>query len=112
MISVMLRAVLAWLGPALTTLFGGWRVFLIVTLMSFLSVYLYNLLSGILQEVLNYVTTQAQGLTVPSGMSQTYSFTEFAGYMLSVLKIPECMSFIVSALLFKFAMRKIPFIKW
>ena len=112
MIAVMLRALLGWFGTAITTVFGGWKIFLVVTVMSFATVYFYNLISGLLQEALTFVTTQTNAAGVPSGMTSGYSFTGFAGYMLSVLKVPQCMAFIISVMSLKFMLRKIPFIKW
>lgn len=112
MIAMIARAILSWFGGAAVALFGGWKLLLLTTFMAFLGVYFYNLVSGILQELLAFVTSQASSVGSIPGQAQTYAFTGFAGYMLSVLKIPECMAFIISVITIKFLMRKIPIIKW
>lgn len=108
----LLSSLAGWLGAALTALFAGWRVFLVVGFMSFLTVYFYNLASDIISEVLTWVTTQAGAQQLQQGQTSIFNFTGFLGYMLGALKVPQCMSFIISMVALKFLLRKIPFIKW
>lgn len=108
----LLSALAGWMGAGLTALFAGWRVFLVVGFMSFLMVYVYNLASDMLLEVLNWVTDQAGAVELQQGQTSVFNFTGFIGYMLGALKIPQCMSFIITIVSLKFMLRKIPFIKW
>lgn len=94
------------------SLFGGWRVFFGGLLMTILSVVLYNLVVEVLGEVLEFVIDQLQGVSGPSGSSGVMSFTGFGAWWVTHLRLPECLSFILSCVVIKWTVRKIPFLKW
>jgi len=112
----MWAAVLSKLGAffvgIFTAVFGSWKSILLVTFFAFLSIEIYNFICGIIEELLNYVVSSMSSVSMPEGATNTFTFSGVAGWFMSSLKIPECMSFIVSMVMLKWTLRKIPFVRW
>lgn len=99
----------AWLARIVGSVFGL-KFFIGGLLMTILAVILYNGLVGVVEEVLNFAVAQISGLEY--GAVASPSVSGFAGWFLAQLKLPECLSVIVTAVSIRFILRKIPFIKW
>ncbi|MBN2515950.1 MAG: hypothetical protein JXC33_07955 [Deltaproteobacteria bacterium] len=106
-----LSRIVTWFGAAGFSLFGAWKIFFAGTFIAFLMVGAYNLVAEIIQELLNFVITQVGTVEEPEGFTIA-AFTGFVGWFLSVMKIPECMSFIVTMITLKWTLRKIPLLRW
>lgn len=70
----------------------------------------YNLICEVIQEIMNFAISQMSGQSYGDPLSP--SFSGFVGWCLAQLKIPECVSIIISCVSIKFILRKIPFLKW
>jgi hypothetical protein len=103
---------IAWLAAAIGLTFGAWEVFLTVTFMAVLAVCLYGVFLYALNDVLGYVLTSMRAINQPASSPSFTNFVGFTGWMLSELKVPQCIAFIVDIILLKWALRKIPFVKW
>lgn len=112
MIAAAVRALLTWFGGGLVALFGSWKGAVFFIVVTCLGIVLYNVLEGLFVELLNFSTSKMASATTGANLTYTYNFADFAGYMMSCFRIPECVSFIVSMLMLKWTLRKIPFIKW
>lgn len=115
-----MTALFAWLGTALSGLLGsvlgGWRTWLgAVAVKVLLVVALYNLVVTVIEEVLTWVGGKLQGVDSPELLLGTLNVSEMsslAGWLVDVMKIPECFAFMVSVILLKWSLRKIPLIRW
>lgn len=102
-------AVLAWLGRILGGVFTL-KFFMGGLLMTILGVVLYNGLVQVVQEVFNFAITQA-GASAPGAITSP-TVTGFAGWFLSNMYVPETFSIIVTCVIIRFTLRKIPFLNW
>jgi hypothetical protein len=107
--------IIAWLGARITGklggLLGGWKSFAGVGMMAILGVILYNLAVDMLEEVLAWAMSIVSSST--SGMDLgSMNVAGVAGYMVQQLRIGECLSVMVTMIILKWTLRKIPFIKW
>lgn len=98
----------AWFSRILASIFGL-RFFMGGTFMLIGGIVLYNLVVEIIEEVMTFTISQLSGTTA-SVASPTIS--GFVGWSVAQLKIPECFSVMVSCVILKWALRKIPFIRW
>lgn len=113
-------AVLTAIGSAivgsLSALFGSWKAFLGSWLLKLcLAVVLYNLVVEILDEVLQWVVGKLGGVTLPGGSVTSFDaagISSLGAWLISTLKVPECFAFIISVIVLKWALRKIPFVRW
>lgn len=108
----LLTRLTAFLVSAFTALFGSWKSVLLVTLLAFGAIALYNLCVDIIEEILNFVVAYMQGIHNPEGAPSGGSIAGVGGWLLIKLRVPECLAFIISCISLKFIARKIPFIKW
>ncbi len=99
----------AWFGRVLGGIFGL-KTFLNVVFMAVLGIIFYNLACDIIEEVLNFTLSNISGS--PQGTITSPSFSGFAGWVISNLKIPECVSVVVSCVSIRFILTKIPFLHW
>lgn len=88
----------------------GLKLFLGGALMTILGIVLYNILVDTIEEILNFVvstvgSTQFGTITGPT-------ISGFAGWFLAQVKFPECFAVMVSAVVIRFVLRKIPLIRW
>jgi len=79
-------------------------------MMVILGIVVYNLVVDIIEEILNYVITQIASIQQISVTSPSVS--GFAGWVVACLKIPECLAVVISIVMIKFTLRKIPFLRW
>lgn len=107
--------ILAWVAKAIVTalgtLFSSWKIFLGTTLCTIGFVFFYNMIVDLFQEICDFGVASISDVSV-SGSGTTYQMVGLAGYIGTQLRIPECVAFIVSIILAKWLLRKIPFIKW
>ena len=104
-------------GAALITslgaLFGSWRIILYAMLISLITIELYNLVKNIMSECLGWLVAQLSTVSAPDGTPGTaYEIVGLAAYLANHLKIIACLSFIFSTIMIKWAVVKIPFLKW
>lgn len=112
MVAKIIAAFMAWLGPVIAIFFSRWKL-VAFTLVSFiLGVVVYNELAKALNEILQFALSKTSALSAPEGTGGVKQFSGFVGCMMAYLKIPECVSFIVWCVSFKFLARKIPFLNW
>ena len=107
--------ILALLGGSLLTglgrLFSGWRLFAGGLFLTIFIVYLYNLVADILEEVLLWIQGQIGTISI-EGATTVLNATGLAAYLINQFRIPECVAFILTMILLKWTLRKIPFIRW
>jgi hypothetical protein len=99
----------AWFARLLAGIFSV-KVFMGGLLMTIFGVVLYNLLVSTVQEVFNFAISKAGNVNPGSITSPT--FTGFAGWFLSNMYVPETFSIIVTCVILRFTLRKIPFLNW
>jgi hypothetical protein len=99
----------AWLARIVLSVFSLKNV-LSFLFVSVLGVLLYNLGCDMIEEVLNFAVSKMSGQSISSVSNPT--FTGFAGWMISQLKIPECVSVVVTCVSIRFVLSKIPFLHW
>jgi len=100
---------LLWLSRIISSVLGT-KVFLSGVFTVIIGVVLYNLLVTTIQEIMTFSINQISGADMGSVTSPTIS--GFAGWFLAQIKIPECVSVIVSCVTIRFILRKIPFLRW
>lgn len=83
-------------------------VFTLVT--AVLGIVLYNLMCEVVQELMEFAVSQISGESFTNPLNPTFS--GFVGWSFAQLKIPECVSVVVSCVSIKFVLRKIPFLRW
>lgn len=99
----------AWAARLLGGIFSL-KFFMSGVLMTIIGVVVYNLLVDIVQEVFNYAIAQAGGVASSGFTSPT--ITGFAGWFLSQMYVPQTFAVIVSCVIIRFTLRKIPFLNW
>jgi hypothetical protein len=99
----------AWLGRILGGIFT-FKTFLSVIFMTILGVIFYNLACDVIEEILNFAVSHISGS--PSGVVTNPTFSGFAGWVISNLKIPECVAIMVTCVSIRFVLTKIPFLHW
>ncbi|MFZ2447263.1 MAG: hypothetical protein WAW37_12970 [Syntrophobacteraceae bacterium] len=101
---------------SLSVLFGTWKAFLGGFLVKvLLVVVLYNLVARILNEVLTWVVQKVGGINTPSALVSSFdagSISSLGAWLLTTLRVPECFAFMLSVILLKWTLRKIPFVRW
>ena len=107
--------ILALLGgrivAALGVLGGGWKTFIMVTVLGALSIVGYNLVCEVLGEVFGWAASKAGEFT-SGGLSNRASLTGLAAYFAEHLRMVECFAVVVQVVFLKFMLRKIPFLRW
>jgi len=102
----------AWLAASVLTIWTAYKTFWTVAFVGFIAVMLYALFLYGVQDILSTVLTKFQGVEQPTSAPVMLGFSNLAGWLLNVFKLPQCIAFIVDILLLKWTLRKIPFIKW
>lgn len=112
----LLGAIARFLMSGITSLFGGWKAFIGGWLMkACLAIVLYNLVVDLVQEVLAWVQGKLGGVTAPGGVINNFdvgSVSALAAWLVNILRLPECFAFMLSMILLKWSLRKIPFVRW
>lgn len=91
-------------------LFGGWRVFAGWLLTAFIGIIIYNVCCELVDQLLMFVTDKLTSTSVPG--SATVQITGFAAWFLTMLLVPQMLSYAVTMVGIKWCLRKIPFIRW
>jgi hypothetical protein len=107
-------AVIGFLGSLVTKTFAdkvlGWlamKALLIFLFVTVVPLILNNFAYDIIEIVMNFAGTSAAGA---SSLNGTMSFAGLGGWLLSVFKVPEALSVLVSALVLRVTLSMIPFI--
>lgn len=110
---VFLSRLIAFLSAAVAGILG-WKVFLTGGFLVALFIGMYGLLLTALGEMLNFTVTAFESLPGEPGDPQSLamSFSGLAGWLLTCWKVPECLTFMVQAVMFRWVVTKIPFIRW
>lgn len=110
----LLAAFGAWLVTRIggAALFSGWKTFLVLILGSLASVMIFNVFVDIAEACLNWLVSTMSNVTMPDGISQSFSFTSLAAYLAIHLKIAESFALVMSVVVLKWTLVKIPFVKW
>jgi len=87
------------------------KTFLVTVFVTILGVTLYNLISEILEEIATVMVDKLDGIQAPTGQAVA-ELTGVAGWMGGLLNLDDCLAFIISIVILKFTLRKIPFLKW
>lgn len=91
--------------------FTGWKAVLWTMAMGMASIVIFNTFCDITQIIFNTVTNVLQsqsGGTNPAVVQAT----GLAAYLCGKLRIVECISYIISMVVLKWTLVKIPFVKW
>jgi hypothetical protein len=114
--TVDMGALLTGLWVAIRSGFGlmvGWKAIILVTLLSYASIMLYNLYCTIIQEIINFAIAASADAENPGGITAgAMNAAGLAGYLVSKLRLVECFNFAISTIVLKWTLVKIPFIKW
>lgn len=110
----VLAAFGVWLATKIGSfaIFSGWKTFAVLVLGSLASVMIFNVFVDIVEIFLNWVVGTLDDTTMPEGISQSFSFTALAAYLAIHLKIAESFALVLSVVLLKWSLVKIPFLKW
>lgn len=99
----------SWFSKLLSGIFGL-KTFLSVLFMTIIGIIFYNLACDVIEEILDFTISHiSEG---PQGVVTNPSFSGFAGWVISQLKIPECVAVMVSCVSIRFILTKIPFLHW
>lgn len=85
-----------------------WKGILLVLIMSVFPTMLYNLLSGLISEY--YALISAQTSNFNAGVPLMLQVTGCAATLATALKIPESVSILISASMFRMSIALIPFV--
>lgn len=111
--AALLALIANTLSAGLVALFGSWRIVLYGILVSIIGIVVYNLIVDVTEEILTFILGQLQGVQQPDGMpSSAYQFSGLAAYLANHLRLVACFTFIISTIVVKWIVAKIPFIKW
>lgn len=110
----VLAAFGSWLATKIGSLsvLAGWKSFIVVVLGALASVMIFNVFVDISEICLNWVVSSLGAVSTPEGVSQTFSFAGLAGYLAVHLRLAEAFALVLSIVLLKWALVKIPFVKW
>ena len=110
----VLAAFGTWLATKIGSLsvLAGWKTFAVLVLGSLAGVMIFNVFVDLAEIILNWVLAQLGNITMPNGISQSFSFSGLAAYLAVHLKIAESFALVLSVILLKWGLVKIPFVKW
>ena len=91
--------------------FVGWKGALWAIGAAIATVVVFNTFYDITQIILNFVVTKVSSES-SSLESQSVQMTGVAAYLAGKLRVPECISYILSIVILKWTLVKIPFVKW
>lgn len=110
----LLAAFAVWLSTRIGSfaVFSGWKTFAVLVLGSLASVMIFNVFVDVAEIVLNWLVGELGTVTMPDGISQGFSFTALAAYLAIHLKVVESFALVLSVVILKWTLVKIPFLKW
>lgn len=91
--------------------FVGWKGAIWAIGAAIATVVVFNTFYDITQIFLSYIVTKV-GSDTTGLQSQTVAMTGVAAYLAGKLRVPECISYILSIVILKWTLVKIPFVKW
>jgi hypothetical protein len=94
----------------ISKIFGGWKSFFVGIFATALITFFFSHLREMIQEVLNFGLSKIAELGIFDAV--TVDFTGFAAWMLQQFRLADCLTIILSTVLLKWTLRKIPFIRW
>jgi len=94
------------------THFLATQIMFTILFITVLPVVLNNLMYSILEGLLNIMQSRIQTVGVDQSLFRVYQFGELGGWLLSVFRIPESFSIIVTAISVSFTLRSIPLVRW
>lgn len=111
--AALLAAIANAVTGGLVALFGSWRIVLFGLLTAVVGILLYNLVCDVIEEMLQWLLAELNGMQAPDGTPSTaYQFAGLAAYLALHLKIIECISFVINVTVLKWTIVKVPFMKW
>lgn len=115
----LISAILSWFFSAFSRLFIviqshflATKIVLVTIFMILFPIILNNIFYEILEIFINKIQSYALSVNVDSSLFRVYQFSGLAGYFISVFKIPESFSVVLSAIAVSFTLRSIPFLRW
>lgn len=110
----LLAGFATWLATKIgsLTLFTGWKTFAVLVLGSLASVMMFNVFVDVVEILLNWLVGELGNVSMPDGITQEFSFTALAAYLAVHLKIAESFALVLSVVILKWTLVKIPFLKW
>jgi hypothetical protein len=113
-------AMFAWLGVGLVrilgSLFGSWRTWLgAILIKTILVVVVYNVISRAFGNVLTWVAGKLADVAAPSGTVTSISVADWSlvgAWLVNTLQIPNAFAFVLSVIILKWTLRKIPLVRW
>lgn len=110
----LLAAFGIWLSTKIGSfaIFSGWKTFAVLILGSLASVMIFNVFVDIAEILLNWLVSELGNVSMPDGISQEFSFTALAAYLAIHLKVAESFALVLSVVILKWTLVKIPFLKW
>lgn len=110
----VLAAFGVWLATKIGSfaIFSGWKTFAVLIFGALASIMMFNVFVDIVEIFLNWIVGTLDDTTMPEGISQSFSFTALAAYLAIHLKIAESFALVLSVVLLKWSLVKIPFLRW
>lgn len=99
-----------WFSAMITGMFSM-KAFMGGLFMTVLGVVLYNLAVSMIEESLDYALTEINSVSQGQSISSA-SISGFAGWFLANLKVPEMLSVIITCVILRWTLIKIPFFRW
>lgn len=94
----------------LNKLFGGWKNWGVTVFLASLVASLWNKVVEFILFLFNYAMGKISAVAMPDAVS--VNMDGFAAWMAIHLKFAECLTVIFFAVMTKWILRKIPFIRW
>lgn len=93
-----------------TAKFLAWKTIIITLFFTGSLVLVSMVLEMFFTEIYDYVGSQVSGTDI-SGLNFNLTFTGLTGYLIDILKLDDCLRMIMSALITKFTLKFVPFIR-
>lgn len=104
-----------YLGAVTMGLFKGWKVWIMLSALVAVGIIIYNTISKLLGETLTWVVEKTGGIDAPGAVISSFdvgALSSVGAWMCTIMKIPECFAFMITCILAKWTLRKIPLIRW
>ena len=107
-----LAAFATWLVNLIVNNYLAIRIFAFTLIAVLLPVILNNFVYGLMETFIGYAQNQINQYGVDTSLFHVYQFSGLAGWLISVFKIPESFSVVISGITTSFVLRTIPFVRW
>lgn len=108
-----MQAILTWMAAGLARLLAdkvlAWLALKAVLVCLFtlvVPIILNNVLYEVIETMMNFASAQAG-----NSLNGSMSFTGFMGWLISLFRLPECLSVLVSALVLRVSLSMVPFVR-